>query len=149
VSIEYNQNDFNKGDKTMRIAVSAEANNGLDSPVSAHFGHAPCFILADVEDGEVKNVSSVDNPYHGNHQPGQMPAFLHQQGVDVMLSGGMGRRAIMFFEQYGIEAVTGASGSVGQTLQRYLDGQLTGSQPCADSEHHHHHGHGHGGRGEH
>jgi predicted Fe-Mo cluster-binding NifX family protein len=123
----------------MRIAISAENQNGLDSPVSPHFGRCPCFILADVEGQEVKTVTVVDNPYYGNHAPGQVPGFIHSQGANVMLAGGMGRRAVSFFQQYGIEAATGASGTVRQALQGYLGGELRGVEPCAESQHHHNH----------
>jgi predicted Fe-Mo cluster-binding NifX family protein len=58
-----------------------------------------------------------------------------------MLTGGMGHRAVSFFQQYGIEAVTGASGTVRQALQSYLGGGLSGAEPCAESEGHHHHHH--------
>jgi len=123
----------------MRIAISAEDNNGLESVVSPHFGRCPHYILTDVEGQEVKAVQSVDNPYYSQHAPGQVPGFIHSQGVNVMLTGGMGRRAIGFFEQYGIEAVTGASGTVRYALERYLGGQLRGVQPCRESI-----GHAHG-----
>jgi predicted Fe-Mo cluster-binding NifX family protein len=123
----------------MRIAISAENQNGLDSPVSPHFGRCPCYILVDVEGQEVKTVTVVDNPYYGNHDPGQVPGFIHSQGADVMLAGGMGRRAVDFFQQYGIQVATGASGTVGQALQSYLGGELRGVEPCAESQHHHHH----------
>jgi predicted Fe-Mo cluster-binding NifX family protein len=123
----------------MRIAISAENQNGLDSPISPHFGRCPCFILVDVEGQEVKTVTVVDNPFYGNHAPGQVPGFIHGQGANVMLAGGMGRRAVSFFQQYGIEAVTGASGTVRQALQSYLGGELSGVEPCAESQHHHHH----------
>lgn len=120
----------------MRIAISAEDTNGLDSVVSPHFGRCPYYILVDVEDQEVKAVQAVDNPYYGQHSPGAVPGFIHSQGVDVMLTGGMGRRAIGFFEQYGIEAVTGASGTVRHALERYLSGELRGVQPCRESIEH-------------
>lgn len=120
----------------MRIAISAEDTNGLDSVVSPHFGRCPYYILVDVEDQEVKAVQAVDNPYYGQHSPGAVPGFIHSQGVDVMLTGGMGRRAIGFFEQYGIEAVTGASGTVRHALERYLGGELRGVQPCRESIEH-------------
>ncbi len=122
----------------MRIAISAEAKNGLDSLVNPHFGRCPCFILVDMAGQEVKEVTAVDNPYYGNHSPGQVPAFINSHNVDVMLVGGMGRRAVTFFQQYDIEAVTGASGTVQQALQSYLAGQLQGAAPCAESLHHHH-----------
>jgi predicted Fe-Mo cluster-binding NifX family protein len=121
----------------MRIAISVESNNGLESPVSLHFGRCPYFILVDVEGQEVKAVAAVDNPYYGNHSPGQVPVFINSQGADVMLAGGMGRRAVGFFQQYGIEAVTGASGTVRQALQGFLGGELSGVEPCAGSQHHH------------
>jgi predicted Fe-Mo cluster-binding NifX family protein len=123
----------------MRIAISAENQNGLDSPVSPHFGRCPCYILVDVEGQEIKAVTVVDNPYYGKHAPGQVPGFIHSQGADVMLAGGMGHRAVSFFQQYGIEAVTGATDTVRQVLQSYLGGDLQGAEPCAESQHHHHH----------
>ena len=90
----------------MRIAVSADNNEGLNSIVSPHFGRCPHFVLVDVEGQEIREVQSVDNPYYGNHQPGQVPGFIASHGANVMLTGGMGGRAIMFFQQYGIEGVT-------------------------------------------
>jgi predicted Fe-Mo cluster-binding NifX family protein len=121
----------------MRIAISADHRNGLDSLVSPHFGRCPCFILVDVEGQEVKAIAEVDNPYYGNHAPGQVPAFIHSQGAEVMLAGGMGHRAVSFFQQYGIQAVTGASGTARQALQSFLGGELQGVEPCAESQHHH------------
>jgi len=120
----------------MRIAISAEDNNGLESVVSPHFGRCPHYILADVEGQEVKAVQAVGNPYYGQHAPGKVPGFIHSQGVHVMLTGGMGRRAIGFFEQYGIEAVTGALGTVRHALERYLGGTLYGAAPCHESREH-------------
>jgi predicted Fe-Mo cluster-binding NifX family protein len=67
-----------------------------------------------------------------------VPGFIHSQGVNVMLTGGMGRRAIAFFEQLGIEAVSGAAGTVRRALELYLGGQLRGVQPCRESIEHDH-----------
>jgi predicted Fe-Mo cluster-binding NifX family protein len=124
----------------MRIAIAAETNNGLDSLASAHFGHAGFFVLVDVDGSEpkaVKAVDTVENPFYGGHQPGQLPEFLHQQGADVLLSGGMGHRAVAFFQQYGIQPVTGASGTVRDALEDYLGGTLSGAEACADGQHLH------------
>jgi len=122
----------------MRIAVSADNKNGLDSVVSPHFGRCPHFVLVDLDDHDVQDVREVDNPYYGHHQPGQVPALITSLGANVMLTGGMGGRAIMFFEQLGIEGVTGAYGTVRQSVERYLGGQLKGAAPCKESEEHGH-----------
>jgi predicted Fe-Mo cluster-binding NifX family protein len=122
----------------MRIALSAENKNGLESVISPHFGRCPHFVLVDLEDHQVRAVQEVDNPYFGHHQPGQVPAFVNSLGADVMLTGGMGGRAIMFFQQFGIEGVTGAYGTVRQSVERYLGGELKGAAPCKESEEHGH-----------
>jgi predicted Fe-Mo cluster-binding NifX family protein len=122
----------------MRIAVSADNDNGLDSVVSPHFGRCPYFVLVDIEGQDVTAISAVNNPYYGNHRPGQVPAFIESQSVNVMLTGGMGHRAITFFEQFGIQPVTGAGGTVRQSLERYLGGALLGAAPCRESVEHAH-----------
>jgi predicted Fe-Mo cluster-binding NifX family protein len=122
----------------MRIAISADDDNGLDSVVSPHFGRCPYYVLVDLEGREVGQVSAVANPHYGQHAPGVVPGFIRDQGADVMLTGGMGGRAIAFFQQYGIEAVTGASGTVRRALERYLGGELQGAEPCRESLKHGH-----------
>ncbi len=122
----------------MRVAVSVDNNNGLDSVVSPHFGRCPYFVLVDLEGREVKDVNTITNPYYGHHQPGQVPGFIHSQQADVMLTGGMGGRAIAFFEQFGVRAATGAYGTVRNALEQYLSGQLQGAEPCRESVEHGH-----------
>jgi predicted Fe-Mo cluster-binding NifX family protein len=122
----------------MRIAVSADSKQGLDSVVSPHFGRCPHFILVDLNGSEVREVREVDNPFYGHHQPGQVPGLIASFDANVMLTGGMGGRAIMFFQQYGIEGVTGAYGTVRQSIEQYLGGELKGAAPCKESEDHGH-----------
>jgi len=124
----------------MRIAISAETNNGLDSIIGQHFGRCPYFALVDMEGNEVKEIKVIENPYFAGHEVGQVPGFIHEQGANVMLSGGMGGRAIQFFTQFGIDTATGARGTVKETLAEYLAGNLSGAAPCSESIEH---GHGH------
>lgn len=126
----------------MRFAISAEDNNGLESVVSHHFGRCPYFVLVDMEDDEIKEVQVIDNPHYVQHEPGMVPGFINNHSADVMISGGMGRRAITFFEEYGITAATGASGNVRATLKAYMNGSLSVAQPCRESVEHDHHDHG-------
>jgi predicted Fe-Mo cluster-binding NifX family protein len=116
----------------MRIAISVESDGGLGAPICGHFGHSPFFALVDVEGEQVGAVNTVANPHYPQHAPGAIPQFIHSQGADVMLTGGMGARAVSFFEQFGVEPVTGASGTVSQALADYLGGRLTGVVPCHD-----------------
>ena len=127
----------------MRIAFASEDKLGMEGEVSAHFGRCPYYTFLEVEEGKVGSWKVVDNPYHGDHVPGKVLEFIHSQKADVMIAGGMGPRAIEFFDGYGIEAVTGAFGKVGDVLNAYLRGELRGAGGC-----HHDHpescGHEHG-----
>lgn len=122
----------------MRIAVSSETQAGLDALVAAHFGRCPFFTLIDLEGEKIQSITVVPNPFYPNHEPGQVPAFIAAQGAHVMLTGGMGSRAAAFFQQYGIQPVTGASGSVRQALERFMRGELGGYASCSDSLAHGH-----------
>lgn len=123
----------------MRIAISTETDAGLDAPVAGHFGRCPFFTLVDLEEEQIQAVHVVPNPYFPNHEPGQVPGFIHSQGAHVMLAGGMGGRAVAFFAQHGIQPVTGASGTVRQVLDAFRRGELGSWTPCGESV-----AHGHG-----
>lgn len=127
----------------MRIAISAESDQGLDAAVSPHFGRCEFYALVDVEDSCIKKVTVVRNPYYPQHEPGAIPQFIHQQQANVMLTGGMGQRAVMFFDQFGIQPVTGASGTVKQAVESYLAGEISGFAPCDESTAHAKEGHQH------
>jgi predicted Fe-Mo cluster-binding NifX family protein len=122
----------------MRIAISIEDNNGLESTVAHHFGRCPYFALVDVNGKEVEALNIIVNPFYAGHEPGQVPGFIHSQKADVMLSGGMGGRAIQFFQQFGIKTATGAAGAVRTALEGYLGGELSGAAPCKESVEHGH-----------
>ncbi len=120
----------------MRIAITSESTAGLESPVSYHFGRCPYYTIVEVEGGKVTKAVAVPNAGAAGHSPGELPALIKQYGVNVLLTGGMGRRAVDFFTQYGIEVVTGAQGTVRNTLEMYFSGQLRGYSPCQKSKEH-------------
>lgn len=122
----------------MRIAISIENNQGLDSSVAHHFGRCPYFAFVDVVGHEIEGLEVIDNPHYISHQPGQVPSFIKDHNADVILSCGMGGRAIQFFQQYGIETATGAGGTVRVALENYLGGDLAGAASCKESVEHGH-----------
>ena len=117
----------------MRIAVSSDTDQGLDAMVSPHFGRCPYYTLVDTTGSLITSVQVVRNPHYPEHVPGAIPQFIHEQQANVMLTGGMGQRAVMFFDQFGIQPVTGASGAVKQAVESYLAGELAGYAPCHES----------------
>ncbi len=121
----------------MKIAISTIDNNGLESKLSPHFGRCPFYMMVETKGEEILSVEGVENPYYSSHGPGMVPEFINKQGVDVMISGGMGGSAIAFFKEFKIGVATGASGTVKETLQAYFDGNLREAAPCNHEDHNH------------
>ena len=116
----------------MRIAISAQDDRGLEGVVAHHFGRCPYFAFVDVEGHTITEVEVLGNPYYNKHQPGQVPKYIQRQGADVMVAGGMGQRAIQIFDQMGIEAYSGAAGTIRRAVELVVGGQLTEATPCRD-----------------
>ncbi len=107
----------------MKIAIPVLENLGENSPISEHFGHAPFFAFVDrLEDGSF-TVNIVANPLE-DHGPGDIPNYLAQQNVDLLVARGIGGRAIGFFDQLGIHVVRGASGTVKEILEQLNKNEL-------------------------
>lgn len=103
----------------MRIAVPAVDDRGLESEVSGHFGRARYFVFVDVEDNEIKGAEVVKVPFE-EHGPGDLPRFVKEHGGEVVLAYGMGQRAISFFNELGIEVVTGAYGGIRDVVEAFI-----------------------------
>ncbi len=107
----------------MKIAISTDNTN-----VSAHFGRCSHYTIFQVEDKQIKGETIVDTP---PHQPGFLPGFLNSQGVDVVISGGMGPRAQELFKGLNIEPIVGVSGKIDDVIAAYIDGTLVpGESSC-------------------
>jgi len=113
------------------IAIAAEDNKGFDGQVSQHFGRCPYYFLVGVEGNNIVGADVKTNEFYGNHQPGQMPNFIKNLGANVIISGGMGPRAVDMFLDFGIEVATGAVGNTKAVLDAYLRGEIKGIVPCS------------------
>lgn len=112
------------------IAVASDDDQGLDGQVCAHFGHCPAFTIVEVVGGKITGAQVVGNPHAQGHAPGTLPEYVQSLGAKVILAGGMGGRAVTFFQQYGIEACAGYQGAVRQAVEAYLCGDQGGAEPC-------------------
>ena len=104
----------------MRVAISTDG-----CFVSAHFGRCPSFTIIDIDGNKVIRKEIVDNP---GHQPGFIPQFLHQKGVNCIICGGMGMRATGFFEELGIETIVGVSGKIEDVIEQLQNKTLKGGE---------------------
>jgi predicted Fe-Mo cluster-binding NifX family protein len=96
-----------------------------------HFGHCEQFAILETDD-QAKNITSRSDETPPPHEPGVLPAWLSEQGVQVIIAGGMGPRAQSLFESNGIEVVIGAgSRDPEQLVADHMNGSLTtGANVC-------------------
>ncbi|MHC1588719.1 MAG: NifB/NifX family molybdenum-iron cluster-binding protein [Methermicoccaceae archaeon] len=114
----------------MRIGIPTEG-----KVVCAHFGHSESYTLVDVdENGNVMRMTRIDSP---GHRPNFLPTWLKEHGVDVVISGGMGPKAMALFASLGIEPVVGASGTVESVVRDFLSGRLSTDANMCDHLHTH------------
>jgi len=121
--------------KIMKIAIPLTAGR-----VSEHFGHCEQFALieADLESKQILTQTLVVPP---PHEPGLLPRWLQQQGVQIVIAGGMGRRALDLFAQNNIAVHAGAPGDTPENVARvFLNGALGGGTPSCSG---HNDGHSH------
>ncbi len=108
----------------MLIAIPTDAPGGLDAPISDHFGHCAAFTLVSVQEGEIGEVTVVDNV--GHEQGGCMAPvmLLKDRNVDALLAGGMGQRPLAGFQQVGIDVhFRENAGSARQAVELFLEGK--------------------------
>ncbi len=110
----------------MRIAIPV-----ADGKLCSHFGHCDQFDLIDVDE-KTKNIVGKKILIPPPHEPGVLPKWLHEQGANVIIAGGMGQRAQSLFAENGIKVIVGApSVSSDKLVVAYLEGTLvSGTNVC-------------------
>ena len=111
----------------MKIAIPV-----AEGKLCMHFGHCEQFALVEVDDageGVVRTRYLAPPP----HEPGVLPRWLHEQGANVIIAGGMGQRAQRLFSQNDIKVVVGAPADTPENVaSAYLGGTLEVGQNVCD-----------------
>jgi len=89
--------------KNGRIAIPSDGNGGLDGIRSGHFGHCNVFTLIDVEEGKIKNVTTVPNQEHKEGGCLVPVNILSNLKVNALIVGGIGMRPLIGFNNVGID----------------------------------------------
>ena len=110
----------------MKIAIPL-----ADGRLCMHFGHCEQFALVETdEQNNVVNQTLLTPPAHA---PGVLPAWLHEQGADTIIAGGMGSRAQQLFAKNDIAVVVGAPAETPEQLvSAHLNGTLEAGQNVCD-----------------
>ena len=112
-----------------RIAVPSMGSGGLDGQRAGHFGHCDVFTFVDVENGEIKSTSTLQNQEHV--QGGCMVPvnLLAAHNVNALIVGGIGMRPLMGFRQVGIDVY---HDEVRAEIKQVVEDLISGKLPLID-----------------
>lgn len=111
----------------MKVAVTYQ--NGQ---VFQHFGHTEEFKIYTVQNDEVKDGTVVPTLGSGH---GALAGFLQQQGVDVLICGGIGAGAKQALTEAGIRLYGGVTGLADEAVKALAAGKLQFDPDVACSHH--------------
>lgn len=109
----------------MKIAISSTGDN-LESAIDAKFGRCPYFLIAEIDDREIKNVKAIENTAAGQTGGAGITAaeIVANEKVNAVITANLGPRALSVFEQFEIKIYQG-EGKVGDAVQKFIEGKLT------------------------
>lgn len=106
----------------MKIAFPTQVDQGLESPVFAHFGSAGYFLVVDDASGSLETIINADRDHlHGHCQP---LAALGGIKVDAVVVGGIGGGALQKLLSSGIKVYRAVEGTLNQNLDLIRDNRL-------------------------
>ncbi len=121
----------------MKIAVPTDDGKRI----AEHFGRAQSFLIFTVEESRIISRDAVNSrsPHtDGTHSesPGECARFMPAlDGTDVIISRGMGRRAVGHFQETGIKPVFTDLEDAKDAVRAYANGTL---RECSQPECGHH-----------
>jgi len=111
----------------MKIAIASDDGKTL----SMHFGRALGFVIVEVEGGQVKSVNYIPNDFTGharhehNHGHGDHSFIIDNlKDVDVVISGGMGRRLFDDLMAAGKKVYVTDEIDIESAVRLFLEGKL-------------------------
>lgn len=106
-----------------KIAVPVTAGNQVDD----HFGHCEFYSVYTItEKGEIAEVKTIPS-VQGCGCKSNTAGVLAEQGVTVMLAGGIGGGAINVLNNSGIEVIRGCSGNATDVVGKFVAGSISDS----------------------
>ncbi len=123
----------------MKIAVPVTQGNQIDG----HFGHCEFYSVFQIsEKGEINDVKTIRADGCGCKS--DIAGVLAEQGVTIMLAGGIGGGAVNVMNSAGIEVVRGCAGNAANVVNQFVAGIINDSgESCQQHEQHQAEGHEH------
>jgi len=106
----------------MKIGVSSTGEN-LDANVDQRFGRCKYFLIVDTESMEFE-VLSNENAMASGGAGIQAAQTIAKTGAEIVVTGNVGPNAFQTLSAAGMKIVTGASGTIKESIEKYKKGEL-------------------------
>jgi len=108
----------------MKIAVSSTGKNLTDN-ISEVFARCPYFVIAEIENQEIKKFEAVKNESENQMGGAGISAaqLMAEKDIKVVITKNVGPRALDVLNQFNIEIYYG-DGTIKEVLQEFIDGKL-------------------------
>lgn len=111
-----------------RIAIPV-----LGNDINQHFGASKTFLVVDLSD-----AGRLENPHHldaGENSHAALIPWLKEEGVNVLICGGIGDHATALLDEAGIEFHAAVEGNALMALSRYIHGESLGQTKATHACH--------------
>jgi len=108
----------------MKIAVSSIGKNLTDN-VSEVFARCPYFIIAEIENQEIKKFEAIKNESENQMGGAGISAaqLMAEKNINAVITKNVGPRALDVLNQFNIGIYYG-DGTIEKVLQEFIDGKL-------------------------
>jgi predicted Fe-Mo cluster-binding NifX family protein len=119
----------------MIICIPIDDDRGLDSPISAHFGSAPLYLITGTGDSDYRTVPNLNQVHqHGACTP---LAVIEAEAIDGLVVGGIGGGALAKVTAAGIPVYHAEATTAGEALRALQAGRLPVMRPDMACAHGH------------
>ena len=118
----------------MKLAICAKG-EGLNAEVDQRFGRCPFFVVVDTEKKEVVESLSNENAEAAGGAGPQAAQLLAGRDIEAVVLGNVGPNAVEALGAANIKAYSGVTGTVEDTLEKFLAGGLKPVSEATVSSH--------------
>ncbi len=109
----------------MKIAISADGKS-MDATVYERFGRCPYFLIVETDDMHVEVVEN-DNADLQTSAGIQSASLVASKGVEAVITGNCGPKAMQVFDSTNIAMITGQHGTIQSVVERFKRSALNPS----------------------
>lgn len=116
----------------MKIAMP---NN--EDVINQHYGKSKSFKIVTIENNKVTETKELSAETL-QHNHGGLATLLKEEGVNLIITGGIGQGALDSLKEAKFEVIRGVSGKIEDIINSYLNGELKDKNVVCNHDHEEH-----------